>query len=381
VKAVHDKVQDLQCLQFSYSTGFQTDLRRHVKTVHDKVKDFKCLQCNFTTSRSCHMKDHRERYHSKEESAVAAGLAIHKLKVGISSELAHHDSLDPGGRPPEEQAEGPPETGQRPQEEAVEEPQEVTSEGILVRLPEKPPATWNPKISRITTVKSFQCLHCSYWTCIHYNIKAHVKAVHDKVKDFRCQQCNYASSRSSNLTTHMKAVHDKIKDFKCQQCSYSTSVNSNLKKHLKSVHAIEESTAAGLPGRHSNVGATSYFTPHGSVEPVGGKGEGLAERSTDEPDEELAEEQVDEPAEVPQGEPKEEPVEFPAGGPTERVGRDTIIGQEPLAEPRLVHCKHEYNCEWCEDEELTEATLEDHLWEHHSLTLQEHEDMNTITFP
>ena len=86
------------------------------------------------------------------------------------------------------------------------------------------------------TISLFQCRQCELKCSSNFNLKNHVKAVHDKIKDIGCDKCDYKCSLKSALKQHVKIVHDKIKDNECDKCDFKCSRNSDLKQHIKMTH-------------------------------------------------------------------------------------------------------------------------------------------------
>ena len=53
---------------------------------------------------------------------------------------------------------------------------------------------------------------------------------------YACEHCNKTFKKEVALVRHFKIVHEKIKDFQCDQCNYKTSTGFNLRIHVKRVH-------------------------------------------------------------------------------------------------------------------------------------------------
>ena len=118
--------------------------------------------------------------------------------------------------------------------------------------------------------KIFKCDQCSFSTKYNYNLKPHVKAVHDGMQVQSCDKCEYKSSHKKSLTRHQKKAHtndenhgengsktakdisfemvgaDKI--YKCDQCEEEFRSNAALKSHVKSDHK-KEKLQTHHPGR------------------------------------------------------------------------------------------------------------------------------------
>ena len=66
------------------------------------------------------------------------------------------------------------------------------------------------------------------------NIPEHERTI-DEPK-FACEHCNKLFKKEAALLRHFRIVHEKIKDFQCDQCQYKTSTAFNLRIHVKRVH-------------------------------------------------------------------------------------------------------------------------------------------------
>ena len=66
------------------------------------------------------------------------------------------------------------------------------------------------------------------------NIPEHERTI-DEPK-FACEHCNKMFKKEAALLRHFRIVHEKIKDFQCDQCQYKTSTAFNLRIHVKRVH-------------------------------------------------------------------------------------------------------------------------------------------------
>ena len=64
--------------------------------------------------------------------------------------------------------------------------------------------------------RPFQCEKCENTFTLDYNLKRHIKHVHQKILDFRCENCSFKTSSRQSLNDHIKAIHDMIRDFKCE---------------------------------------------------------------------------------------------------------------------------------------------------------------------
>ena len=65
----------------------------------------------------------------------------------------------------------------------------------------------------MASAKMYKCDQCTFSTKYDYNLKPHVKVVHEKIKDaVACDKCDYKTHIQIYLQKHVKAVHDKIQD-------------------------------------------------------------------------------------------------------------------------------------------------------------------------
>ena len=106
----------------------------------------------------------------------------------------------------------------------------------------------------MASAKMYKCDQCPFSTKYNYNLKPHVKTVHEKIEVETCK--NKRKSREKVFQKHTTELHDKtneenhtknvdkITNFKCGRCNFSTKYSGNLKTHLKSVHE-------GIRGTHT----------------------------------------------------------------------------------------------------------------------------------
>ena len=88
--------------------------------------------------------------------------------------------------------------------------------------------------------KPYQCSHqgCEQTFSTNFNMQSHVSAVHEKKKPYHCSICPHKSATKNNLRSHIETVHEGKKPFKCTICGYEASKKSTIKNHL-SVHEKE----------------------------------------------------------------------------------------------------------------------------------------------
>ena len=61
-----------------------------------------------------------------------------------------------------------------------------------------------------TKRKSFTCIHCSKNFASKYNLKIHLKCVHQKSRDFVCSNCGKCFTQLISLQTHVSHVHAEL---------------------------------------------------------------------------------------------------------------------------------------------------------------------------
>ena len=119
-------------------------------------------------------------------------------------------------------------------------------------------------------INSFKCDKCTKTFQRKWNLKTHVKGVHDKIRDHVCQECgtgftmlawlnkhkqlhkdirkyaceicSYKTNDKGHLLRHVKAVHEMIRAFKCKDCDYAASRKAHLHCHVKRHHQMEKVT-------------------------------------------------------------------------------------------------------------------------------------------
>ena len=67
IKAVHDKIKDIECPHCDYKFSTRDALSRHIKAIHDKIKDFECPHdgCDYMCGRKSHLLQHIKAVHDK----------------------------------------------------------------------------------------------------------------------------------------------------------------------------------------------------------------------------------------------------------------------------------------------------------------------------
>ena len=91
--------------------------------------------------------------------------------------------------------------------------------------------------SQMSKVKiPYQCQICKKMFSRVTFLKAHSKAIHEKVRLYQCQSCELTFGFKCSLGRHFKAVHEKLRPHQCQQCKASFFQKGGLTIHTRSVH-------------------------------------------------------------------------------------------------------------------------------------------------
>ena len=80
-----------------------------------------------------------------------------------------------------------------------------------------------------------QCSACEYKTKSTYNLKEHMKSIHDGER-YSCNKCNHKAAGKSNLITHVKTVHEGIR-YACDQCDHKATRKAYLNSHKLRYHS------------------------------------------------------------------------------------------------------------------------------------------------
>ena len=107
--------------------------------------------------------------------------------------------------------------------------------------------------------KRFSCHACDKTYAGNFNLKDHVRIVHEGKRDFRCDLCEKPFGRKETLKTHLALVHGKVeinednltrtaeKKYSCEFCEKSYTRPHNLKSHMESCHRLVEENVSKLP--------------------------------------------------------------------------------------------------------------------------------------
>ena len=91
------------------------------------------------------------------------------------------------------------------------------------------------RVNKIGNPKQYVCTvgSCDKSFGTDWNLREHIKRVHDGVKEHQCHLCNKAFSQKHHLRIHIHTVHEGNKDYKCSNCNKKFAERSNLRRHLK----------------------------------------------------------------------------------------------------------------------------------------------------
>ena len=78
VKAVHDKIKDVECPECESKFSRKGDLKQHIKAVHDKIKDVECDKCEYKCSKKSVLNQHQKYYCN---GGIASNKSTGELKV------------------------------------------------------------------------------------------------------------------------------------------------------------------------------------------------------------------------------------------------------------------------------------------------------------
>jgi len=86
--------------------------------------------------------------------------------------------------------------------------------------------------------RSHTCDQCQRSFFDHWNLSAHISAVHENLKPYVCDHpdCSRAFARQQHLRRHVAIVHLKERRFQCEHCDYAAGTRSHLKTHQRALH-------------------------------------------------------------------------------------------------------------------------------------------------
>jgi hypothetical protein len=86
-------------------------------------------------------------------------------------------------------------------------------------------------------VMSAQCNECSRMFRNNFEMKRHVKEVHEGVKEsHKCSFCQKIFSKKHSLKRHVSTVHDKFKPYQCDVCGENFLESSKFSYHMAMEH-------------------------------------------------------------------------------------------------------------------------------------------------
>ena len=91
-------------------------------------------------------------------------------------------------------------------------------------------------VDKVHEGKRHICPICGKGIMSATNMKSHIASVHEGKKPFKCELCDTCCSQQSGLRDHIKKVHDKIKPYKCNECQKFFGTKQILKNHVTAVH-------------------------------------------------------------------------------------------------------------------------------------------------
>ena len=91
------------------------------------------------------------------------------------------------------------------------------------------------RVNKVGNPKQYVCTvgSCDKSFGTDWNLREHIKRVHDGVKEHQCHLCSKAFSQKHHLRIHIHTVHEGNKDYKCSNCGKKFAERSNLRRHLK----------------------------------------------------------------------------------------------------------------------------------------------------
>ena len=190
VEVTHDRIKRFECQQCNYRAGSKYNLKQHIKEVHEGIKDFKCDQCAYKAARRNHLGKHMQAVHGTID------YENHMKKLQVNKHMSVKMEIDEGEHMVPDDESVKKEIFEAKMVESVKEMMEsYVKEGAESTLKS------NERLKR------FQCEQCNCRTVSEYNLKQHIKEVHEGIKDFNCTHCDYKAARRTHLGRHIKAIH------------------------------------------------------------------------------------------------------------------------------------------------------------------------------
>ena len=92
----------------------------------------------------------------------------------------------------------------------------------------------------------YGCDTCDFQSKMKWNVKNHIKRVHQKQRDFHCDHCDYTCFSSSDFMKHNKSMHMQMlygnveKQHECLTCRMTTKTTGLLQAHVDQVHNLNK---------------------------------------------------------------------------------------------------------------------------------------------
>ena len=84
--------------------------------------------------------------------------------------------------------------------------------------------------------KLIQCPQCGKMLHSTYQLKFHIKAIHEKIYDYTCELCGKKFARPMNLKRHQEINHENVRNHTCNVCGRSFYYKDRMINHIKKVH-------------------------------------------------------------------------------------------------------------------------------------------------
>ena len=191
---IHDINPTYPCDKCDRVLGTKNDLKRHTEAVHDKKKPYMCAKCLSQFSRKSYCKSHLKQVHDIEDVTL----------------IIDTTALE-------------------------EDKEEVQNESVT-----------KCDIINVEDIETFQkalhkCLACKCILHSQEHWTNHQNEAHSEAPSIRCDQCNKNYSTVYELKRHVKEVHDKGgKVFQCSLCNSKFSRKYNCRDHLKKKHQSQD---------------------------------------------------------------------------------------------------------------------------------------------
>ena len=88
--------------------------------------------------------------------------------------------------------------------------------------------------------KSFKCSRCDKTFTTSFNMKKHIKTIHEGQRNYKCDSCGKSYKESGSLNFHIKTIHEGQRKYKCDSCEQPFNKLDSLKSHIKSLHEVQD---------------------------------------------------------------------------------------------------------------------------------------------